>query len=165
MSTCGYDRVTTLLLDGGHPGPIRRRPHQKLESWTASNRHPVFKRSLSASGDRLVPVCKPAFSASRFQSCFRTRETDYSSNRRTPKQRSQRVSALMSAIIGLTRWPLSLPTDAKPTMILSSTWLEPTGRTHSYATLGLRSRSTGVSLAASGAPHYRSMQTAVYGLL
>src|ERR1700736_6683572 len=41
MSTCGYDRVTTLLLDGGHPGPIRCCPHQKLESWTASNRHPV----------------------------------------------------------------------------------------------------------------------------
>jgi hypothetical protein len=40
---------------------------------------------------------------------------------------------------------------------------EPTGRTHSYAFLGLRSRCTGFSLA--GSAMYRRMQTAVYGLL
>lgn len=35
-------RVTAgLHLDAGHPDPIRCRPHQKLESWAASNRHPV----------------------------------------------------------------------------------------------------------------------------
>lgn len=40
------------------PGPIRRCPHQKHESWTASNRHLVFKRSLRTARLPSALICQ-----------------------------------------------------------------------------------------------------------
>src|SRR6266545_6437268 len=55
MSRCGYDRVTTLLLDGGHPGPIRCCPHQKGPPQTAT---PFSNGLLGGVGRMTVPPSK-----------------------------------------------------------------------------------------------------------